>query len=312
MIPDEVRAELLPALAAPGEDVPRVELPCGLALKFVIAEETIAWEEFDRWRVLPQAVGEAAGLNAITYIQWVEVEEGVFENDDDCWPEMVLAPSTFVEHNYVPGRPVVYIVSARKAILTGTECLAGLARIRQVMRAGLAECPMVLNGDRKTWSRFYVHDATALDLRRVTVTGQGRGEGRYVRQASPPSHYGHVILEVAPYVGTHEFLLVWAVGEEVIPSEFREAVWEGIQSFATDYFRETGPLVGVRVTVTGGSCHAVDSQAMSYRIAASLAFKNAVMQMTTIALPERRQEQSSAQADSEAALMRVALAPKER
>jgi len=152
---------------------------------------------------------------------------------------------------------------------------------------------MALNGDRKTWSRFYVHDATAIDLRRVTITGHGRGEGRYVRQSSPPSHYGHVILEIAPYVGAHDYLLVWAADEETIPSEFREAVWEGVQGFATDYFREAGPLTGVRVTVTGGSYRTVDSKAASYQIAARMAFKNAVMQMALSALPERRREQSS-------------------
>lgn len=113
MIPDEVRAQLQPALAAPGEDVPRVTLPCGLALKFVLNEETVTWAEFGRWRVSIQAAGEVAGMNAITYIQWEEVEAGIFENDDSCWPEMVLAPATFVEHNYVPGHPVVYIVGAQ-------------------------------------------------------------------------------------------------------------------------------------------------------------------------------------------------------
>ena len=211
---------------------------------------------------------------------------------------MVLAPSTFVEHNCVAGSPVVYIVSAQEAILTGSDCAAGLAHIRQAMQGGLGACAMILNWDRRTWSRFQVHNATALDLRRVTITERTTGEGRYVRQASEPGHYGHVVLEVAPYVGTHDFLLVWAVGEEVIPSEFREAVWEGIQSFATEYFRETGLLVGVRVTVTGGSYHAVDSKTVSYKIAATLAFKNAMMQMTPTALPERRQEQSSVELGS--------------
>lgn len=302
MIPDEVRAQLQPALAAPGEDVPRVTLPCGLALKFVLNEETVTWAEFGRWRVSIQAAGEVAGMNAITYIQWEEVEAGIFENDDSCWPEMVLAPATFVEHNYVPGHPVVYIVGARKAILTGSGCAAGLARIRQVMQGGIATCPMVLNGDRKTWSRFYVHDRTAFDLPALTITGRGTGEGRYVRQASPPSHYGHVLLEIEPYQGAHDLLLVWAVTEDVIPSEFREAVREGIQNVALNNVGEWGPLTGIQVTITGGSYHAVDSQAASYRIAASLAFRNALARMPTAPISERRKEQSGAEMDMEGRL----------
>lgn len=72
--------------------------------------------------------------------------------------------------------------------------------------------------------------------------------GRYIRQSSPPSHCGHVILEIAPDTGAYDYLLVWAVGEKTVPPEFREAVWEGVQGFTTDYFHEAGPLVGVRVT----------------------------------------------------------------
>jgi len=299
MLPDEVRAQLQPALAAPGEDAAKVLLPCGVALKFVLNEETVTWAEFGRWRVSLQAVGEVAGLNAITYIQWEEVEAGVFENNDSCWPEMALAPATFVEHNYVSGHPVVYIVSENMAILTGSKCPAGLARIRQAMRGGLASCPMVLNRDRKTWSRFYVHDRTAFDLPALTITRRGTGEGRYVRQTSPPSHYGHVILEIGPHQGAHDFLLVWAVGEDVIPSEFREAVREGIQNVALNNVGEWGPLTGIQVTITGGSYHEVDSHAASYRIAASLAFRNALERMPTAPVPERREEQSSAEASAE-------------
>jgi len=291
MIPDEVRAEIVPILAAPGDDGPQVTLPCGLAVKFSQYGVGVTWEDFRAWDVpryphKVREVAEAAALNAISYVQWPEVEPGVYENDDNCWPEMVLAPDTFIEHNSVEGRPVVYIVSARKAILTGADSVAGRARIRAALRGGLAESAMGLNWDRKTWSPFYVHDAIGFDLRRVTVTGKATGEARY----RLGENYGHVILEVSPYTGPHEFLLVWGVGEDVIPSEFREAVWRGIQGFATDYFRETGPLVGVRVAVVGGSYHEVDSKSRSYEVAATMAFKNAVMQMALAGVPERRQE----------------------
>jgi len=296
MIPEEIKGKLMPELAAPGEDVPRVELACGVALKFTVDEETIGRPEFGTWGVSVREAGAVAGDNAFSYLQWVEAEEGVFVNSDHCWPALVLAPPVFIEHNWVPGRPVVYVVDEKTAILTGSNCPAGLARIREAMRDGLAACAMVLNGDYETWSRFHVHDATAIDLPRVTIKGQGKGEGRYRRQSGPPGHYGHVILEVEPYVGAYDYLFVWAVDEETIPSEFREAVWEGIQLYTSEYIRETGPLVGIRVTITGGSYHEVDSHATSFRVAATIAFKNAVEQMALSALPERRREQGSGEA----------------
>lgn len=54
MIPEARRGSLLPALAAPGEDVPRVVLPCGLAL-FVVDEKTIGRAELGTWGVSVQA-----------------------------------------------------------------------------------------------------------------------------------------------------------------------------------------------------------------------------------------------------------------
>ena len=293
MIPEAVKKEILPELAAPGENVPKVALPCGVDLKFARDGETITWKEFRSWHASLREAGEIAGNNAISYIQWVEIEEGVFVNDDSGWPALALAPATFIEHNHVPGHPVLYVVSKSQAILTGSKCPAGLERIRKAIdRGGLAASAMALNYDRKTWSRFYVHDATAFDLPGMTITDHATGEGKYKRQTSPPSHYGHVQLEIAPYIGGHDFLLVWAVTEETIPSEFREAIREGIQDVALDSAAETGPTAGIQVTVTGGSFHQVDSRAASFRIAAALAFRNALQNVTRVPQAERRREQS--------------------
>lgn len=305
MIPEDIRPGLRPALAAPGEDVARALLPCGVALKFVYEAQSqaVTWAQLNQWGVSLQAVGEVAARNTPCRVGWEEAEAGVFLLGGTCWQAVVLDPAGFIDPKDVPGRPVLYISDGSTAVLTGADGAAGLAYIRRAMQRGLGTCAMALNGDCKTWSRFYVHDATAVDLHRVTVRGHGKGEGRYVRQSSPPSHYGHVILEVAPYSGRHEYLLVWAVDEKTIPSEYREAVWEGIQGFATDYFREGGPLVGVRVTITGGSSHDVDSKAASYRIAAGIAFKNAVMQMEVIPLPERRRERSSREEEDTGAVL---------
>ena len=308
MIPENIRGGLRPELAGPGEDVARVMLPGGVALKFVyeVRSKAVTWAQVGEWGVSLRALGEIAARNTLCWVGWEEPEAGVFLIGGTCWQEVALDPAGFIDPGDVSGRPVFYIIDESTAVLTGADCAAGLAYIRRALPGGLGTCAMALNWDRKTWSRFYVHNATAIDLRRVMVRGHGRGEGRYIRQSSPPSHYGHVILEVAPHevapdAGGHDYLLVWAVDEETIPSEYREAVWEGIECFATDYSREAGPLVGVRVTVTGGSHHAVDSKAASYRIAAGIAFKNAVVEAGVTPLAERRREQDAAETGAEGA-----------
>jgi hypothetical protein len=67
---------------------------------------------------------------------------------------LVLAPATYLEHNYVTGRHIVYIVDTSTAILTGSTSVEGLNRIKRAMVSGLAKAPMVINDGWKTWSTF--------------------------------------------------------------------------------------------------------------------------------------------------------------
>ncbi len=287
MIPQDVQAEITPELALPNERVPCVTLPCGISLKFLRRGETIDWATFQEWKVPLSSVGEIAGRNAVTYLRWNQVAEGVFENDDSCWPEMTLAPATFVEHNPVPGTPVLYIVSEVLSILTGSECAAGRARIRSWLPRGLASCALSLNRDRKTWSPFCLSDAMDFALPSLAIHGTARGTGRVVRQTSSADSYGHVILDVCPYAGPGDFSFVWAVSEDTISADFREAVRQGVQSVALTLEPDIGPLKGVQVTVVGGSDHPVDSHERAFREAAVLAFKEALSKVGLFRVPER-------------------------
>lgn len=159
MIPEEIAEDILPALAQPDEDVPKVDLPCGgVYLKFTLpaddSEEDLTWDELNSWDATLEEVAEAAGNNAFSYSLWQQTEKGVYENKDNCWPSLVLAPETYLEHNEVSGRHVIYIVDEDSAILTGDRCKEGLKRIRSAVEDGLAEAPMVINPDWRTWSRF--------------------------------------------------------------------------------------------------------------------------------------------------------------
>lgn len=83
-----------PALSTSGEDAVRYELPCGLALKFVDALGTaMTCNEFDSLSSTVPELALAAGVHATTYIEWAQITEGVYRDDDSCWPELVCAPS---------------------------------------------------------------------------------------------------------------------------------------------------------------------------------------------------------------------------
>jgi hypothetical protein len=162
MIPKEISGWIFPELASPEDEVPKINLPCGgITLKFIVSrdeehetDEVLTWDEFRSWDVSIEELSEIAGINAHSYNTWEAVEEYVYENSDNCWQSLVMAPGTHAEHNEVPGRHLVYIVDERTAILTGDRCERGLERIRSAMKTGLAHAPMVLNSDWRTWSPF--------------------------------------------------------------------------------------------------------------------------------------------------------------
>jgi elongation factor G len=112
---------------------------------------------------------------------------------------------------------------------------------------------------------------TALIISRPT-----RGEGRFIKQSGPIGRFGHVILVVEPTEGP-TIELSWQVPEASIPEEFRPSVLQGI----TGLFKPGGKYAsfepkGLLVRVVGGTYHPTDSNELSYTLAASAAFINAV------------------------------------
>ena len=112
--------------------------------------------------------------------------------------------------------------------------------------------------------------------RTVAVTRQAKGEGRYVRQQGSPGRYGHVAMVVEPDIDG-AFTLEWAVDPSLVPEDYIAAVAKGIYSCC----EQGGPFAGcafvrTRVRVIDGSWHAVDSNELSYQIAAAEAFAQAL------------------------------------
>jgi elongation factor G len=101
-------------------------------------------------------------------------------------------------------------------------------------------------------------------------------EERYVRQTGGRGQYGHVVIDVAPTGpgGGYEFIDKITGG--VIPKEYIPAVDAGIQEALTSGVLAGYPTVDVRVTLTFGSYHEVDSSEMAFKIAGSMAVKKAL------------------------------------
>ena len=110
---------------------------------------------------------------------------------------------------------------------------------------------------------------------RETIRKAVEAEGKYVRQSGGKGQYGHCKIRLEPQEKGKGYEFVDATVGGSIPKEYIQPVNNGIQEAA-----KTGPLAGYEVvdfkaTVYDGSFHAVDSSEMAFKIAGSLAFKNA-------------------------------------
>ena len=109
-------------------------------------------------------------------------------------------------------------------------------------------------------------------------------QGRYVRQTGGRGQYGHVVIDLEPTGpgGGYEFIDKVTGGD--IPKEYIPAVDAGIQEALTSGVLAGYPTVDVRVTLIDGSYHDVDSSEMAFRIAGSMAVKDAARKADPVLL----------------------------
>ena len=118
---------------------------------------------------------------------------------------------------------------------------------------------------------------------RETIRSTAEADYRYVRQTGGHGQYGHVKLRVEPNPGKgYEF--VNAIVGGVIPKEYIEPVNQGIQGAMMSGTLAGYPVEDVKVTLFDGSYHEVDSSEMAFKIAASIAFKDAVAKANPVIL----------------------------
>jgi elongation factor G len=111
---------------------------------------------------------------------------------------------------------------------------------------------------------------------RETIRRSAAGIGRFVRQTGGKGQYGHVVLNLEPLEKGKGYEFVDKIVGGAIPREFMRAVDVGIRE-ALDTGPYAGyPMVDVRAIVHDGSYHEVDSSEMAFKIAASMAVKDAV------------------------------------
>lgn len=112
---------------------------------------------------------------------------------------------------------------------------------------------------------------------RESIKSEAKGEGRFVRQTGGHGQYGHCIIEVEPNETGAGYEFENKIVGGVIPKEFISAVDAGIQDAMNGGVIAGFPVVDVKVRLVDGSYHDVDSSEMAFKIAGSMAFKDACL-----------------------------------
>ncbi|MBI2210890.1 MAG: elongation factor G [Deltaproteobacteria bacterium] len=117
-----------------------------------------------------------------------------------------------------------------------------------------------------------------------TVRKAVEREGKFIRQTGGRGQYGHVYLRVEPQPAGKGFEFANAIKGGSIPREYIPAVEKGVKE-ATESGALAGyPIVDVKVTLLDGSYHEVDSSEIAFKIAGSMAFKEAVGKASPVLL----------------------------
>jgi len=109
-------------------------------------------------------------------------------------------------------------------------------------------------------------------------------EGRFVRQTGGRGQYGHVVINLEPNEPGEGYVFENKIVGGVVPRDYIPAVDQGIQEAMSSGVLAGFPVVDVKVTLVDGSYHEVDSSELAFKIAGSLAFKNAAQKAQPVLL----------------------------
>ncbi|AKO90791.1 elongation factor G [Priestia filamentosa] len=119
---------------------------------------------------------------------------------------------------------------------------------------------------------------------RETFRSSAQVEGKFVRQSGGRGQYGHVWIEFSPNEEGAGFEFENAVVGGVVPREYIPAVQAGLEDALDNGVVAGYPLIDIKAKLYDGSYHDVDSNEMAFKIAASMALKNAASKCSPVIL----------------------------
>lgn len=119
---------------------------------------------------------------------------------------------------------------------------------------------------------------------RETIRQATSAEGRFIRQSGGKGQYGHVVVEIEPTPAGSGFEFVSKIVGGIIPKEYIPSAQQGMKEACESGILAGYPVIDLKVTLTDGSYHEVDSSEMAFKIAGSMAMKEAVLKASPVLL----------------------------
>jgi elongation factor G len=119
---------------------------------------------------------------------------------------------------------------------------------------------------------------------RETIRKKAEAEGKYIRQTGGRGQYGHVKIRIEPNEPGKGYEFVNDIVGGVVPKEYIKPVDQGMQEAMEGGVLAGYPMVDVKTTLYDGSYHEVDSNEMAFKIAGSMAFKEAARKASPVIL----------------------------
>jgi elongation factor G len=107
------------------------------------------------------------------------------------------------------------------------------------------------------------------------ITKTVEKQGKFIRQTGGKGQYGDVWIKLEPGETNKGYQFVWAVVGGAVPKEYSKAISEGVREASESGVLAGYPVLDIKVTAFDGSYHDVDSSEMAFKIAGSMAFKEA-------------------------------------
>jgi elongation factor G len=238
-------------------------------------------EEIDE--ILAGEIGAVIGLKGVTTGESLCDERRPIVLEPPKFPEPVI--SVAIEPKTKADEEKMSMALNRLAEEDPTFRIKSDAEMNQTIISGMGELHLDIIVDRmKREFNVQANVGKPQVAYRETIRRKVEQEGKYIKQTGGRGQYGHVWIEIEPVEKGKGFEFVDKIKGGRIPKEYIPGVEKGIREALDEGVLAGYPVVDVKVTLFDGSYHDVDSNEMAFKIAGSIAFKEAARKANPVLL----------------------------